>query len=265
MSATAWLFVIAGFVLVGETGQPTLPPRQALKTFFPMVQMSTRYRGIAWCAGCGGQHAGDLQTYQANAWYAGWYENTEAQFAGSRIPIVRARQVDKAAALGALGYAGPTLWLNEPDRADQDDMTPGEAAAEWPYVQAACPTCKWVMPNVSQLGMDWLAEFVALSEGEPWRWSFHLYLSPPYSLDDSIQGMCTITGTCVALWLTEYGTCIPDLAESFFEQVDADRRLEANLYFTNRNSIAEGSCSALIDEAGNETFYGETYRDVYVK
>lgn len=248
---------------------------EVFTSFLPVVSTPPPRTGLAWCAGCDGRNAGDLATYGAHYWYATVNPPQKRVYQGGQLPIVRSRHsVEDVEGLAATGYEGPALWLNEPELGGlQDDFDPAAAALIWPEVQAACPKCKWVMPNISHLdqGTDWLREFVAEhnrlwgKDPEPWAWSFHLYWSPagPH-LDDKIEEVCSIVD-CKRLWLTEWGSCSGIIAEEYFKAVRDNLRFDVIMYFTNRNSLPEPmtSCSALLNEDGSETFYGELYRKIF--
>lgn len=269
-----FMSIILMWIFANATNQSVESVEQTYYTMYlPYFTKPYSRSGIAWCSGCGGKHSSDLQLYQAPLWYANNSNPSVVVGDDTRLPIIRSSHtITDVVNLQENGYHGPVLWLNEPDLAGQDDLAAVDGAVIWHQIQSACPDCLWVVGNVSQInGLQWLQDFTTAyrllygQDVEPWAWGFHLYLWPGGdSLDDMIYGICQIVANCNRLWLTEWGTCYQDIALDFFRKVRDNHKISTHFYFTNRNSVPWGSCSELIDENGNETYYGQLYRQVFI-
>jgi hypothetical protein len=91
-------------------------------------------------------------------WQYGWTPQPAACEGVEDVPMVWGRD-----AVGA-PVTGDSLWLmgfNEPDRANQADLSPAEAAVLWRTVETAYPDRKLVAPAPSHVDVAWLERFRA--------------------------------------------------------------------------------------------------------
>jgi hypothetical protein len=59
---------------------------------------------------------------------------------------------------------GALFTFNEPDMASQANTTPAEAVEAWPELVACYPNHSLIAPTISQFGIEWLVEWMALME-----------------------------------------------------------------------------------------------------
>lgn len=150
------------------------------------------------------------------------------------------------------------LVLNEPDRWDQANRSPAEAAVIFYAYERMCPNCKIVGPNISPLGIGWFIEFISEYErlyGErprPWRFAIHFYADPVFSLD-IIDNFCDVLDTLDyddcrthGIWVTEFGVLgdypnKDELTAILTDQLLNDDRVEKAFFFTwDINDISPG-------------------------
>lgn len=110
----------------------------------------------------------DMARALGASWYYAWRAQPDATGQAEAVPMLWGRAQARESLGGNAPYA---LLFNEPDRADQAAMTPGEAAVLTWQAAAANPGVKWGCPAVSQAGLKWLDQYFDVYEC--------LYNAPP--------------------------------------------------------------------------------------
>lgn len=166
------------------------------------------------------------------------------------------------------------LGFNEPDRADQANMTPEQGAIAWRLILTLYPTRTLISPAPSQLHPEWLwqmvDEYQRLYYERP-RFdgiAVHYYAGPDTpTFAQWMQARRTdeqLHGYDVPLWVTETGACGIDEVEAFREMaafVEATDWIERAAWYKLRADYYDTRvCSTMIDERGELTPLGEMYR-----
>lgn len=121
---------------------------QTTQMYFPLTISAPNKLGIS------GGNSIQAEKIGATAYYTWW---THPDSSGHGVPMIWGRFVDVPQLGGNSRYA---LLMNEPDRRDQANMTPGEAAVmTWQALQAHADV-DWVGPSVSQSGLAWLDSYM---------------------------------------------------------------------------------------------------------
>lgn len=159
-------------------------------------------------------------------------------------------------------YDGTILVLNEPDRWDQCDRNAYESAVIVHTFLELLPHAKLIFPNI--VHMESLAPFLDTYYGlygeypVPYRWGMHNYTTYR-SAEEEINIFCSVLESrgieCNNIWITEYGSCNPDLVYEKTRDIISSDRVEKFAVFTNR----DGGCYTMIDDSNNLTDIGEAY------
>lgn len=145
-----------------------------------------------------------------------------------------------------LGYAGYLLFLNEPDRYDQCDLTPSEAVDALVRVRSICPTCVLVGPQVSHVDVmlhnwEWLKGFYTEANRRnvqlPPYGGLHTYLSnPPYQGNFIVDSFYEVSASFgyepLGVWFTEIGGDSIEAVRGMAETCRNDNRVERCAYFS---------------------------------
>lgn len=150
------------------------------------------------------------------------------------IPVIRPdAYIQQLARLMADGYSGDVLLLNEPDRPDQDNVPPEEAARLYAVVVLNLPAARVVAPNAIDLA--YLDAFLA-AVGSSWRQTdaigIHIYqpgdpprpVTWPAAWYARAHDVMVAHGIKSALWVSEVGPSnawqADDLARYYRELLD---------------------------------------------
>lgn len=102
------------------------------------------------------------RTVQAS-WYYNWGPNGTSEPGLEFVPMVKGKWHVNDATLGAIKRSGAKVLLcfNEPERADQGNLTVEEALDLWPKLMATGLRLGSPAPSSDRGGMDWLKRFMA--------------------------------------------------------------------------------------------------------
>lgn len=178
------------------------------------------------------------------------------------------------------------LFLNEPDRPDQADMTPTQAADLYLYVsETVCPSTKWVGPMTSDSDNgQWVRTFLIecgmigcdTSNTRLIAFSVHAYTNMTFpTIDSRLDSFCTFVVCDRKFWVTEVGlrSFISNpytILSNWIEEMDNDPRIEKYFGYTtysldaqyhaffdwNTNDMTEFGCAfAGISQSDCETAF----------
>jgi len=113
------------------------------------------------------------------------------------------------------------LGFNEPDRADQANLTPQKAAQFWPKVEQLANGLPLVAPVTSGKNMQWLDEFIGNCTGCRFDYvAAHVYTC---NVGDTMDYLQTLHNTYnKPVWLTEFacaGTFDVNVQLSYMQRV----------------------------------------------
>lgn len=211
------------------------------------------------------------------AWYYTWGTEPIRCAGAEAVPMLWGRS--------AVGepVSGDGEWLmgfNEPDRPDQANMAPAEAAMLWRQVEHAYVTRRLLSPAPSHMNLDWLVKF--------WQAYIDLYGAPPrldalavhcylttaaecQSVIMTVAGWAEDWGVPGGVWLTEFAF-VPEKTLDWAEQtidfiawLDANPAVARYAWFASRIVGNEpwyvpGSGGSLLDpQTDNLTQFGQEY------
>ncbi len=120
--------------------------------------------------GWAGGDAGDHNASNAS-WYYRWWHEKPPSAAGTLsefVPLIKFPNnlQNKLNIVANFSDVDTLLYLNEPERANQSNVTVNDALTQWYDVQAALPNHKLVSPGVSDdaAGISWLTNFMNVVE-----------------------------------------------------------------------------------------------------
>lgn len=181
------------------------------------------------------------------------------------------------------------LLFNECERADQCNASPRRAAEMWRYWEIRYPDRKFIGPNVSQDGLDWLktwrATYIELYGTAPRIYAMGVHCYMP--ADQCIRWVNTNLDlaqswtTSGKVWITEWaslpcwwrtgdpvGSALAD-ANKFYAFATHMKRIETVMWFTTRIeddnawwAFGPACNTALIDADEKLTRFGEWYKAV---
>ncbi len=261
--------IVLALLFLVACAAPTVTPRQIYTYYLPMGGAPKNFalKGVALVGSCA-----DAQVVGA-LWQYNW-SPTPAQCLGmENVPMV-GRNVP--AQVG--GNSRMLLTINEPDLADQADMTPEEAVLVYAQIEVNFPTKLLALPVQSQLHPDWLPRFYTAYVAR--------YNRPPRFDIIAVHCYFWTAAECIALlqrneewaiqwsaseiWLTEFGfgTCntrslqdvgveITQLVEWIRHNAMVTRYAYFTLYdWTNNPCQSRG----LLGPTGIPTLLGELYK-----
>jgi hypothetical protein len=165
------------------------------------------------------------------------------------------------------------LGFNEPERADQGNLTVNQVLDLWPQlvklaermkVRLGSPAC-----SSDKKGMDWFAEFMEKAKKKELHMDFvavHWYRSRDANAFEEFVEDLSKTHGRRKVWITEFNGWAGDEKENFSFLKDSLKFLEKNpvveryAYF----NPAPGKPHSLLNEDGTLTRMGELYRDAGV-
>lgn len=204
------------------------------------------------------------------AWYYDW---TSAPTCGTgtleAVPMLR-----KAGDWGDR-QGGNSRWLmgfNEPDRRDQADLTPAQAATAWRTVEQRFPGKRLVSPAPSGPGLAWLPQFRDAYRQQYGTWprldalAVHCYLPHEDCRAIVTQALAWADAWGVSeVWLTEWAAlecnytshaqAIAD-ADAFRAWLATQPRVTRAAWF---NGQAFGACDPALVRDGALTAWGQWY------
>lgn len=154
--------VVGGAIIIAATIILNLSGR-SYTYYMPLApQTGHATAGIAWAPGWTVDLVRDdfgLYRYSHSASHAPTW------LARGGIPYIRpGNEAAAVSGIKAAGYCGWVIFLNEPDRPDQDDLTPAEAAAMYARVRPQLACNRFAIGN--SIDPAWLEAFLELAR--PW-------------------------------------------------------------------------------------------------
>jgi hypothetical protein len=213
------------------------------------------------------------------SWYYNWWTGPMCPDAG--VPFVPMIWGDwcpddngcaSALATSLAGSDSPyLLTFNEPDNADQSNMTVARALELWPYLEATGKQLSSPAVTDTAQGTAWLASFMAGAKAQGLRVNFlavHWYgdCSDPSNLTSYLDQMASTYH--LPIWLTEFSCYNQSTAVNtqFLQQVApllaALPYLERVAWFTNRPYPNGYENTNLLDAGGAPTSTGLAYQAI---
>lgn len=227
----------------------------AVLIFLSFMAITPDKSGLAW----ENVNSNNMQPFGFSA-YQAWipiYENYQGMMAYPHLPCNYAYwpsdpNADYLAMLDT-EYEGVLLWLNEPDREDQCEMTPEDAVSFYWQTVALCPSCQLTYPQVSMgdyyNGFRWLKEFLQLCGGCTFEYgALHIYSVLP----SVVIGRYTQVVGDVPILVTEWAACDPALTSQMYHELQMNEHVLKHFYYSDYNT----GCSSLLDSEGNLTVLG---------
>lgn len=172
---------------------------------------------------------------------------------------------------------GNSDWLmgfNEPDRPDQANLTPEQAAIKWRGIEAMYPERKLVAPAPSHLDPEWLARFrdayIAAFDRPPRldALAVHCYLP---TADECIALVQQFEDWAAAwnvpeVWVTEFSFVDTKEEKQFIRYLQADPMVSRYGWFAlsyrgfETWAPARDAQAPLVDSTGKLTAWGSTYK-----
>jgi hypothetical protein len=255
-----------------HVARPPVAAEYGHRVWLPVVAAPVQKRGVA-VTYPGEWWAGDRELFPPGVWYYKWHHALD--LGANQVPMLSARYPDGAAHLERVGYCGPVLFLNEPERGGQDDISV-KAAVEW-YADVVQRDCLrviaggvlwvWNTTGVDHSSGEWWmtafhAELVRLGLPMPHGWHVHHYAfnRSPVTTVDAVAAWMDARGLTGELWLTEWPVCSGDAAvlREWLEELDAHPRLSRYSYFATRQ-YGFGFCGAFGLVDGGLTAVGREY------
>lgn len=244
--------------------------------FFPAVEHNCKYDiGMAWAPG-------NLVVKSQTDFCAQWYFHSAsynvANLPKGAVPIIRPANAGRA--ITALKtYRGPCILLNEPDRPDQDNLAPKDAADFYFEMTKTLPNCKFVTPN-SIDPKYFQAFFEAVkpywrSQDKP---GTHMYQAgsgcpaPVFYPNERITILTDVlseTGLDQTIWITEVG--VPNCwsaptIQDYYLQMFTNPNVDVTFIYTPHcGGYTPHACARnlYVDETGNRfTTTGTVLRQV---
>lgn len=187
-------------ILVGKPGEPE--PR----VWLPRAERAATKKGIGLTYG----HCADAQLVGAS-WQYGWGPRPKDCPGVESVPMIWGRESIGTEVSGTSNYL---LGFNEPDRSNQADLTPAEAAELWRDVELLYAD-DWLLvsPAVSHTDVDWLRRFVSTYQlrydemPQLDALAVHCYANTVQGCIDAVQEVIEMADDWQVLggvWLTEF-------------------------------------------------------------
>jgi hypothetical protein len=219
------------------------------KQYFPVVTQgySLSKKGLAnsWAS----KHLCDAQTIGA-AWQYSYYPAIDKCGSVESVPMIKTPEMMNVTIRNDSPFI---MMFNEPD----GYLTPDEAVTLWMKAVAMYPSKMFVSPAPSHNHPEWLEQFLEACAQRgcklPSALAAHCYLSEP-QCETYVLNVIQLANQwgVPQVWVTEFAfDSVTDLKFVAWLEVHVDRYA----YFTNR-----GDPTALLDQNGQMTQYGEAYR-----
>lgn len=149
----------------------------------------------------------DVTPLTRSAWYYSWGASDDSTDDFEFVPMRHNRWWDGWDKIGSRVNTSNVLGYNEPDHADQSDLSPWICIENWPEfmksglrVGSPAPDC---------INKDWLKQFLAAADSLNYRVDFvatHMYWNSqdPQKLADNIDDLCVNTYGGRPMWITEW-------------------------------------------------------------
>lgn len=246
-----------------ETPKPFLPS-QVYRVYLPMIQRQPQppqKKGV----GLPKEHQDCIQVNDLGAyWFYDWSPTPLDCPWGESVPMVWGKSIPSFIS----GSSPYLLGFNEPDHADQSNLTPQEAAQLWQYIESYYPNKKLISPAPSHLNPEWLREWYALAQPKLAGLALHCYLP-------TAQECIALTEKYIEwakewnvpeVWVTEFA--FEDWAEAqvFIDWMKREPMVKRYAWFAGRvdgdESWAQGMGwkAPLFDRDNTLTLFGQNYR-----
>lgn len=207
----------------------------ALLLAFPAVAKDKVSQKKGW--GGSAESAAELKA----DWYYNWGPDGGSREGLEFVPMVKGRQHVNAATLGKIKASGAKVLLgfNEPERADQGNLSVEDALALWPQLEATGLRLGSPAPSSDNQGMAWLDKFMDGVKKKKLRVDFiaiHWYRSAnPGEFDEWLDGLYKKWRR--PIWITEFnafyaGGDKDKFAEQAVKILDRHSKVERYAYFT---------------------------------
>ncbi|MEO6739110.1 MAG: glycosyl hydrolase [Chthoniobacteraceae bacterium] len=169
------------------------------------------------------------------AWYYNWGPKGESEPGIEFVPMVKVKSHANDATLAAIKASGAKtlLTFNEPERADQGNVTVEEALELWPKLEATGLRLSSPAPSSDAKGMAWLEQFMEAAKKRKLRVDFiavHYYRSANENeFAHWLDGLHRKWGR--PIWVTEFS--------GYFTKGDRDRFAEMSFNMLGRNHAVE--------------------------
>ncbi len=182
-------------------------------------QVEAQYQDLSRKSGWAGSVASDINASNAG-WYYNWWHTRpsgDANAIGDWMPLIKYTNnlANKLNIVAGYSDVDTLLFLNEPERQDQSNVSVAEAVSLWPQVEAALPNHRLVSPAVSdnQVGRAWLNDFMTQANANDFgvdAVAFHWYGSdnpnnPAGAANNFLNRVESYHNTYnLPVWITEF-------------------------------------------------------------
>lgn len=154
-----------------------------------------------------GMSGGEPTAITRSSWFYDWGAGAESTLDYEYIPMRHNRWWDSWENIGSRRETSALLGLNEPDHADQSDLSPENAIEMWPEMLKS--GLRLGSPAPDCINKQWLKDFLRLADELNYRVDFvatHMYWDNqnPYNLARTISDLCQNTYGGRPMWITEW-------------------------------------------------------------
>lgn len=254
--------IAAGVTVSQVIPQPTSELKPVYRMYLPMIQRQPiQKKGI----GLPKEHQDCSQIGLVNAaWYYDWSPTPLDCWDAESVSMVWGKSIPSF----ITGTSPYLLGFNEPDRADQSNLTPQEAAQLWGYIESYYPNKKLISPAPSHENPEWLREWYVLAQPQLAGLALHCYLPTAQECIDLVQKYISWAREwdVPEIWVTEFA--FEDWAEAqvFIEWMEREPIVRRYAWFASRIDGDEswakemGWKAPLLDADDALTLWGEHYR-----
>jgi len=149
----------------------------------------------------------DHVTLARSTWYYDWGGGSVNLEDGQYVPMRHNQWWDSWDNINTRVGATCLLGCNEPDHADQSDLSVDKVIEMWPYLMRS--GLRVGSPAPDQIGKDWLRRFIATADSLNYRVDFvatHMYWEnqTPEGLTKNIENCCRNYYGGRQMWITEW-------------------------------------------------------------
>lgn len=207
-------------------------------------------------------HGGDVAALGAS-WWMSWQTHPPCGAAGEHVPMIWGRQhVGLVHSLP--GGSGWLMGFNEPNRGDQANMSPQEAAHHWPQLESTGRRLVSPAMAMSNTAIQWMREFLNACTGcRVDAIAIHLYEANHGGVQYWVNQYKQFGKP---IWITEIA--FPGGVQHAAEEAHAivniferDPQVHRYAWFKNRGDRGALAGSSLIDYNGRHTQVGQAYAE----
>ena len=191
-----------------------------------------------------GMAGGDPTAITRSSWFYDWGAGATSTQDYEYIPMRHNRWWDSWENIGSRTETSSLLGLNEPDHADQSDLSPQQAIEMWPEMLKS--GLRLGSPAPDCINKQWLKDFLTIADSLNYRVDFvatHMYWDSqnPYSLANSISDLCQRSYGGRPMWITEWNNGANWTTEWWPDAKGPRRDAEFNIIYDENGNTTEVS------------------------